>query len=107
MQYETSRSALVIECCYSKSREPLWLSVHQLGASRMSDRLRVLGEEILHEQGSFRRLRQYVAGWHPHLGTLHFGWSGRETIIERDVILPARQLRISAYLRDAGGADGK
>jgi hypothetical protein len=67
----------------------------------MHERFQVLGEEVLHEQGSFRRLRQYIAGWHPHLGALHFGWSGQETIVERDVILAARAVRTATQDGDA------
>ena len=58
----------------------------------MRERLPIVGEVVLHEHGSFRRIRQYIAGWHPDLGVLHFGWSGRETIVERDVISPVRLL---------------
>jgi hypothetical protein len=56
----------------------------------MRERLPIVGEEILHEHGCFRRIRQYIAGWHPDLGVLHFGWSGQETIVERDVISPVQ-----------------
>ena len=51
---------------------------------------RILAEEVLFEQGNYRRVRRYLAGWHPQLGVLHQGWSGRETIVEVDVIAPAR-----------------
>lgn len=52
--------------------------------------MRILGEEVVLQRGTFRRVRQYVAGWHPELGTLHFGWSGRETIVEVDRIMPVQ-----------------
>ena len=52
---------------------------------------RVLGEEVLFQQGCYRRVRRYVAGWHPLLGVLHDGWTGHETIIELDVIAPVRR----------------
>jgi len=47
---------------------------------------RVLCQETLHERDSFRRVRQYLQGHHPKLGKLHDGWSGPETIVERDVV---------------------
>ena len=50
----------------------------------------LLAEEVLFEQGNYRRVRRYLAGWHPQLGVLHQGWSGQETIVELDVIAPAR-----------------
>lgn len=48
----------------------------------------ILGEEVVHECRSYRHVRRYVKGKHPHLGLLHrHGWSGDwETIWELDVI---------------------
>ena len=61
----------------------------------MRERLPIVGEEILHEHGCYKRIRQYLSGWHPHLGVLHFGWSGRETIVERDVISPVHFVQLN------------
>ncbi len=56
---------------------------------------RILGEEILYQQGGFKRVRRYLAGYHPHLGALHFGWAGLETIQETDVISPIRLINVT------------
>lgn len=47
---------------------------------------RVLSQETLYEGEGIKRVRQYLQGHHPKLGKLHQGWSGPETIVERDVI---------------------
>lgn len=46
----------------------------------------VLDEQVLYQQGVYRRVRQYLRGWHPELGVLHMGWQGQETIVEKDMI---------------------
>lgn len=58
------------------------------------DQVPVVGEVVLNQDGTFRRIRQYLAGWHPERGVLHFGWSGRETIVERDVISPIHPVHV-------------
>lgn len=47
----------------------------------------VVGVEVVKE-GSFVTVRQYLAGNHEHLGCLHNGWSGVETIRERTFVTP-------------------
>lgn len=49
---------------------------------------KVLDYIVLRKQGSYSRVRIYISGWHKDLGLLHFGWSGKETVIEKDVITP-------------------
>ena len=48
----------------------------------------ILSQEVLVDRGSLKRVRQYASGHHPLLGKLHEGWSGPETIIEKDVVAP-------------------
>lgn len=62
-----------------------------------------LGEEILSQQGSFRRVRRYYPGWfHPEglISGVHYwwsknGWQGQETIVEQDAIGPIRTFKVS------------
>ena len=54
----------------------------------------ILGEEVLHKQGSFSRVRRYLRGWHPKLGVLSEGLQGRETIVEEDIIKPIGVFRV-------------
>ena len=51
---------------------------------------KVLSENTICQQGGFRRVRRYLEGWHPKRGRLHFGWQGKETIEEKDVISPIK-----------------
>ena len=47
----------------------------------------LLGEQILSQSGPFMWVRRFYLGWHPRLGTLHFGLTGKETIVEESVVL--------------------
>ncbi len=54
-----------------------------------------IGEIVLRQQGSYKRVQRFYPGWFKPEGgiagvnyTWHFGWSGKETIIEKDVITP-------------------
>lgn len=46
----------------------------------------ILGEEVIHQSGCFRRVRRWIKGVHPELGTLVQGYTGWETVQEVDVI---------------------
>lgn len=50
--------------------------------------IEILDEQILSQQGSWKRVRRWLRGKHPHLGILVFGHTGMETIQEIDVISP-------------------
>lgn len=50
----------------------------------------ILDEQTIYEQRSYRQIRRYIRGWYPEEGKLTYGWGGRETIVERDVIKPIR-----------------
>ena len=54
--------------------------------------LKLLSEEILEKYGSFERVRQYWKDWHPEIpnAVLIFGLTGKETMVEKDVIRPVR-----------------
>ncbi len=49
--------------------------------------IEVLDEHLLHQSGSFKRVRRWLRGHHPKLGLLSFGYTGPETIQEVDVII--------------------
>lgn len=49
----------------------------------------ILDEIVLKQHGSYRQVRRYVKGKHPHLGPIMIGWSGGwETVWDVDVIRP-------------------
>ena len=57
--------------------------------------MEILGEETLYSQGSFRMVRRWVKGRHPHLGPLHLGLSGDwETVVEVGVVTPAHRVEL-------------
>lgn len=48
--------------------------------------IEVLDEHIIEQRGCFKRVRRWLRGTHPHLGKLHHGYTGWETIQEVEVI---------------------
>jgi hypothetical protein len=44
----------------------------------------VLNSEILVDDPEYVLVKSFVEGHHPHLGKLHKGWSGDETIVFRE-----------------------
>lgn len=48
----------------------------------------ILDTQVIYQSGAYKRIRQWVKGIHPELGIISKGWTGWETIIERDVIKP-------------------
>jgi hypothetical protein len=52
---------------------------------------RIVGKEIFFENGSFKKVREWIDGWHddPDLGIRTFGWNGeKQTMRERDFVVP-------------------
>lgn len=47
----------------------------------------ILHEEVLYQQGCFKRVRRWIRGKHPKLGKLTLGWTGWETIVETTVVM--------------------
>ena len=56
--------------------------------------MEILFEEVIRQHGAYRCVRQYIAGHHPHLGRLHNGWRGPETVVEKCFVLPHRAVRV-------------
>ncbi len=54
----------------------------------MEKRIEIVGEQVLDQSGSYRRVRRWIRGWHPELGTLMMGYTGPETVMDVDVICP-------------------
>ena len=50
----------------------------------------VLDEQVIFECGHFQRVRRWWRGIHPDKGVVIRGWSGWETVEEKDRILPMR-----------------
>lgn len=55
----------------------------------------ILGYHILHQKNSFRRVKRWYKGVNLELGgEIHKGYSGLETVVETDVIIPTRVFRV-------------
>ncbi len=52
--------------------------------------LHLLDEQVVWRQGRFQRIRRWWRGIHPERGTITQGWTGWETVEERDLILPVQ-----------------
>ena len=50
------------------------------------EEIKILSETIIIQENSFRKVIQYLSGWHPTLGKLTFGLTGKETIVEKEII---------------------
>lgn len=57
----------------------------------------VVGVEVVRE-GSFVTVRRYLVGNHEHLGRLHKGWSGDETIVAGTFVIPIETFMVKARL---------
>ena len=54
----------------------------------------ILSEQTLYEQGSFKRVKRYVSGWHPKEGKLLHGFSGKETVEEKTIVKPLKTIYV-------------
>lgn len=62
----------------------------------------ILDEQVISQSGSYRYVRRYVKGKHPHLGPMLIGWSGGwETIWETHSIKPILTLTVLSDQREA------
>ena len=56
---------------------------------------KLLHEEIVYQNNSFYIVKRWYEGWHPELGILIFGWNGKETYVEKDIIKPCYTFIVS------------
>jgi len=55
----------------------------------------LLCEQVITQNGGFRRVRRWWKGWHPGPGRkLCFGWQGEETLEETTVIKPTQVIEV-------------
>jgi len=52
----------------------------------------ILAEQEIYRQGSFKRVRQWLKGWHD--GIRIWGWRGKETLVEKDIIKPIKEMKV-------------
>jgi hypothetical protein len=54
--------------------------------TRFEGGIEILDEKILYQNGAYKRIKKWLRGIHPELGQVTWGWTGWETVIEKDVI---------------------
>src|SRR5947209_488205 len=54
----------------------------------------LLNQEVIYQHGRFQRIRRWWRGVHPERGVIVRGWTGLETMEERDCLLPAQVVTI-------------
>ena len=55
----------------------------------------ILSEKIIYQKGCFRRIQRWLRGIHPQQGVIIKGYTGWETIVEKDVITPMKTFWVS------------
>lgn len=70
----------------------------------MPKEYQIVSEQIIDQQGSFKRVRRWYEGHHSELGVLTSGWQGEpQTIREVDIISPVVTVKI--YERDSSTSE--
>lgn len=62
--------------------------------NKTKEKLELVGQEIIHKQGSFEIVKNWYKGWHPEVGKLINGWSGKETEVETTRIMPIETFEV-------------
>jgi hypothetical protein len=55
----------------------------------------LLDEQVISQWGRYQRVRRWWRGIHPDRGVITRGWTGWETVEERDRLLPLRTFVVS------------
>ena len=57
-------------------------------------------------EGKFKKVTIYLKGWHPDKGKLTMGWSGKETRVTYDAVVPDGTYHVQGERsRHPGGSD--
>jgi hypothetical protein len=56
--------------------------------------LELLDEKIIYQSGCFKRVRRWFRGAHPSIGVIIRGFTGVETLVEQDVIMPMGKFQV-------------
>ena len=71
---------------------------------RYVDGIEILDEQIVYQNGPYMRVKRWLRGVHPKLGTITFGFTGWETLVEKDIIKPTRTFYVYENEHDANQA---
>jgi hypothetical protein len=61
-----------------------------------NDDIEILDEQVVYQQGSFRKVKRWLRGVHPHLGVITNGLTGLETFQELSVVRPMHTVSVLA-----------
>jgi hypothetical protein len=59
----------------------------------------ILDEQVISGNGSFSRVKRWIKGWHPEVGTLSFGLQGEETIEDKSFVKPIGTFEVHGEIR--------
>lgn len=71
---------------------------------RYVDGIEILDEQIVYQNGPYMRVKRWLRGVHPKLGTITYGLTGWETLVEKDIIKPNRTFYVYENEHDANQA---
>ena len=61
----------------------------------------LLDQHVLFQHGPLQRVRRWWRGIHPEKGTITWGWTGWETVEEKDRIVPAHTFTVAVIRKAA------
>lgn len=60
----------------------------------------ILSEQVLYQNGSYKRIRRWISGIHPHRGVITRGYTGFETIEELDIITATHKFTVLPEIKE-------
>jgi hypothetical protein len=54
----------------------------------------LLDQKVIYQRGRFQRVRRWWRGAHPEKGTITKGWTGWETVEDKERLLPVRTFSV-------------
>ncbi len=57
--------------------------------------LELLDEKVICRRGPIKRVRRWFRGAHPGIGAIIKGFTGLETVVEQDVIVPSYKFQVN------------
>jgi len=61
---------------------------------RYVEGIEILDEQVVSRNGPFMRVKRWLRGVHPELGVIVWGYTGWETLVEKDVIRPSHTFMV-------------
>jgi len=72
-----------------QAQSKIKIRLHRFGVDVLPmNKGEILSEQVIYQNGCFKRVRRWISGIFPERGTIHWGYTGWETIEELDLITP-------------------